>query len=280
MPYADLHAHTLASDGVLDPERLVARAAQRGVRVLAVTDHDTTAALEAALAAAPAHGLRVVPGVEISCDLRARDVHLLGLFVDPTTPALVRLLADARAERERASGWVLRRLSDLGVPVTREEVEREAAGQTLGRPHFARALVRRGYVRSVGEAFERWLAEGRPACVYRERPSVRAAADAVHAAGGLFLLAHPGAYRAPLGRDAVSRLRLEGLDGVEVHHPAHDPDAVRRYLAVAAGLGLAVSGGSDFHGHAEGDVLGGHGLDAPAFERLLGQVERRRARGP
>ena len=169
--HADLHAHTRASDGTLTPEALVARAAGRRLPVLAVTDHDTLAAVAAATAAGARLGVRVIPGVEISCDLNGKDLHVLGLFVDPADPALAARLAEARAERERAADRVLRRLADCQVPVTREAVESFATGDTLGRPHFARALVAAGHVkhRSARPSSATSPRGGRPASTGRAR---------------------------------------------------------------------------------------------------------------
>jgi 3',5'-nucleoside bisphosphate phosphatase len=265
---ADLHSHTLASDGTLDPEALVALAARRDVDVLAVTDHDTLAALPEATAAGDRHGLRVVAGVEISCLEGDREVHVLGLFVDPADPGLQDLLARSRAAREKASERVLERLAAVGAPVSREEVRRFATGDTLGRPHFARALVAKGHVASMAQAFKKYLGEGRPAHVFRPRPSVAEACAAIHGAGGVASLAHPGGKPGLLAQPAIEAMVESGLDALEVHHPAHDAKTRTRLLAWAARLGLGISGGSDYHGTGEGAEPGVCFVDETAFLAL------------
>ncbi len=274
--HADLHAHSTASDGLDSPEELVRCAARAGLSVLALTDHDTTSGLARAAAAAPP-SLQIACGVEISCEDRGRERHVLGLFVDPEAPVLMALLDAARQERLRAGERLARRLASLGMPVSLEEARRHARGESLGRPHFARALVEKGYVASVAEAFDRWLGTGRPACVFKARPSVGEAIGAIHAAGGLAALAHPGVYRpAPAGREELSRLRQMGLDALEVCHPGHDETLERRYRAFARGLGLLPTGGSDWHGPGRGPSPGSHGLGRAEYEALVAHLRQRR----
>jgi len=268
----DLHSHSLASDGTLSPTALIALAASRGVRVLALTDHDTTAGVAEAHAAGRDAGVELIPGVEISCDLNGRDVHILGLFIDPSAAPLAALLDAARAEREVAADRMHRRLASLGVPVDPDEVAAHATGDSVGRPHFARALVARGHVSSMRQAFERFLGDGRPAHVWRDRPSIEAGIAAIKGSGGLALAAHPAAYSQPLSQETLHALRREGLDGIETLHPSHSPRHRRRYTKIAEAADMAISGGSDFHGTREGAPPGTVGLDDEQWVALAGRA--------
>lgn len=245
----DLHVHSSASDGLLSPTALVAEAAQAGVRTLALTDHDTVAGIEEALAAGARFGVEVIPGIEMTAFCAGVELHILGLFVDHRHHALKEFLNGARRARVERMEQMIARLRGLGVEIGLEEVRAKAAGGSLGRPHLARALVDRGVVGSVGEAFDAYLAAGRAA--YVERPDVKSAQaiGVIRAAGGVPVLAHPTRY----GRDdLIPQLVREGLRGLEACHADHDPGAVAHYLRLAGDHGLAVSGGSDFHGPASG----------------------------
>jgi predicted metal-dependent phosphoesterase TrpH len=259
----DLHAHTTASDGYLDADGLVQAAWTAGVRVLAVTDHDTVAGLEAARRAAAGFGLTLVNGIELTAVEEGRDVHVLGYFFDPETPALVTCLEaqrDARRHRLRA---MAERLAGHGVPVDADALLAAwPAHRALGRPALAEAMVAAGHVQSTREAFDRWIGQDAPAWVRRDGLPVGAIVEVIHAAGGLASLAHPVLY----GRDGeVARWREAGLDAIEVHHSEHLPADVEHYRAMAGRLGMLITGGSDFHG----DPPGRPGRARP---RILGHV--------
>lgn len=260
----DLHTHTTASDGHLAPADLVREAWAAGIRVLAVTDHDTVAGLAEARRAAGEFGLTHVTGIEMTAVEDGRDIHVLGYFFEETSPALVKCLSeqrDARRRRVRAMGA---RLAQHGVPVDVDRLLADApAGRAVGRPALAAALVAAGHARAMHEAFDRWLAEGRPAWVPREGPALRDVVDLLHGASGLASLAHPVLYRRD---DEIPRWREAGLDALEVWHSEHSAATTERYLALARRLDLVVTGGSDFHGdHPAGPVR--------RCPRLLGQVE-------
>ena len=269
----DLHAHTTASDGHLDPAALVAEAWHAGVRVLAVTDHDTVAALAGARQAAAAAGLTLVDGIEITAIDQGRDVHLLGYFFDPADTALGLCLERQREARRRRVRAMARRLAESGVPIDVDRLLSETeGGRAVGRPALAAALVAAGHVRSVRDAFNRWLIEGRPGWVPRDGPTVREVVDLLHGAGGLASLAHPVLY----GRDEeIAGWRESGLDAIEAYHSEHDHRDVERYRALARRLGLLVTGGSDYHGSEDTRsrtrprVLGRVTLPAGDYERLL-----------
>ena len=246
----DLHLHTTASDGRLAPAALSALAANAGLAVIAVTDHDTVAGLAEARTAAQAHGLRLVNGIEITAVERARDVHVLGYFFDPADRGLMRFLDRQRAARFDRVRAIAARLTTLGLFVDAEALIRMAIDdcRSVGRPAIADALVASGNAVDRQDAFDRWLASGKPAYVERCGPAVADAIEAITGAGGIASLAHPGL----LGLDdEIARFAASGLDALEACHRDHDATAEARYRAYAAQLDLAISGGSDFHGEHE-----------------------------
>ena len=260
----DLHTHTTASDGHLAPADLVREAWTAGIRVLAVTDHDTVAGVAETARVAADFGLTHVTGIEMTAVDDGRDVHVLGYFFDPSCPALARCLGQQREARRARVRAMAARLADAGVPIDVERLLAEApAGRAVGRPVLASALVAAGHARAMHEAFERWLAEGRPAWVARDGPTLRDVVDLLHGASGVASLAHPVLY----GRDdEIPRWREAGLDALEVWHSEHTTRTSERYLALARKLDLLATGGSDFHGdHPAGPVR--------RCPRLLGKVE-------
>jgi 3',5'-nucleoside bisphosphate phosphatase len=259
MPLVDLHAHTSASDGGDDPRALVEAAAAAGVEVLAVTDHDTVAAVAEARAAGRRLGVEVLAGCELTAQVGDRVVHVLlygeGLLA-PDLADAVEAARRGRHERNLAIGERLRKLTGVGY----EEAAAVAGDSALSRAHFARALVARGAVADVAEAFDRFLSSGRPAYVPAPSVSVTDAVALAGKAGGVAVLAHPGR----LGDGERDRVLAEalaaGVDGVEVWHSQHDA-ALRRSLArLVDGRGLLATGGSDYHGRHKPDVRLGTGV--------------------
>ena len=276
----DLHTHTTASDGQLSPAALVAAAASAGCETLAVTDHDTVAGVAAARDAAVDFGLTMVTGIEMTAVADGVDVHILGYCIDIDDPALARFL---EAQRERRRSRVLamgQRLADLGAAIDVAPILEVSAdsGRSVGRPAVARALVAAGHAADVADAFERYLAEGRPAYLPRVGPGPGDVIARIHAAGGVAALAHPG----KLVRDHLIAPMIDAaLDAIEVYHPDHSVRDIVRYQALADRHDLVVTGGSDFHGAGSGrtDALGAVGLPPAAFNRLIaraGHVHSRR----
>jgi predicted metal-dependent phosphoesterase TrpH len=273
----DLHLHTTASDGRCTAAELVERVAAAGLNAIAVTDHDTTAAVEEVRRLAAARGIEAIAGIEITALDEGRDLHMLGYFFDPRHAGLDRFLAEqrvARVERARAIGD---RLAALGMPVDLTPLfarASEDSSRSVGRPLIARALVEAGYVADTGEAFDRWLGSGCPAFVPRRGAPAEAVVAIVHEAGGIASLAHPGKLRR---EPRIAPLVEAGLDAVEVFHPDHDAALVDRYLGVAREFGLLVTGGSDFHGDpARGLEPGSVTLPGAEFERLRRASDARR----
>jgi predicted metal-dependent phosphoesterase TrpH len=266
----DLHLHTTASDGRATPEVLVRELVAAGITICAVTDHDTTASIDAVTALAAPHGIRVLTGIEITAVAADEDVHMLGYGFDPAHPALVSFLDAQRADRRRRLDEMSARLAAIGVPVDVSDelaTHRSTGGKALGRPMLAAALVRAGHVQSMHEAFERYLTAGRPAFIARRGASPADVVALVHAAGGIVSVAHP----VKLKRDALIEPLVEaGLDAIEVFHPDHDFNAVLHYRERAGRLGLAITGGSDFHGRDSGRInaMGTVTLPSDEFARL------------
>lgn len=244
----DLHLHTTASDGRCSPAELVDRAAAAGVSVMGVTDHDTTAAIQTAAEQARKRGIELVAGIEITAVEDARDVHVLGYFIDPMNAALERFLAGQREQRVARVKAIGHRLAELRMPIDMTPVLAQAdaaGGRSVGRPLIARQMIVAGYVADTREAFDDWLATGRPAFVPRAGARAEDVIGIIHAAGGLASLAHPG----QTGVDArIAAYVQAGLDALEVFHPDHDDAATARYRSLASNLKVLVTGGSDFHG--------------------------------
>lgn len=252
-PCCDFHSHTTASDGSLTPAQLVEEAVRRGVTTLAVTDHDTTAGLDEAQSAAARTGLNLVPGVEITCEAATTEVHLLGLGVDRADGRLQALCAEMQQRRVARFARMYQLLAQLGL---RFELPPTPPGMAPSRPLMARALVAAGHARDLDDAFNRYLKRGRPGFVPHRREPIKAAIDAVHAAGGLAVLAHPGIYG---NAEAVLDVAIrDGIDGIECVHPDHDTTREARFTERARRQGLLISGGADFHGtdHARGHWFG------------------------
>lgn len=265
----DLHIHTNASDGLLAPGEVVRLALEQGLAAIAITDHDTIAGIAEAQAAALGTDLEVVPGVELSSEGEWGDFHILGLYVDVQNVALQKRLEALRAGRVARAKQILERLAALGMPLEWEHVASLAGDAGIGRLHIARALVERGYIADVSEAFQRYLRWGGPAYVPRVRFSPAEAIWLIRKAGGVAILAHPIASGVA---DYIPMLVSLGLQGVEVYYPEHSPKDVATLLEIAHRYRLLVTGGSDFHGFElnAGAPLGS--LEIPA--RLLWRVQR------
>jgi predicted metal-dependent phosphoesterase TrpH len=264
----DLHTHTNESDGTCTPLELVDRALAIGLEALAISDHDTFAGYDQAAGPAKAYGLDLVCGIELSARLDADGlkrgtVHLLGYFLHQSPVADFReWLGELQAARRERNLRLAAKLQSLGVEIELAEVER--LGRTLtGRPHFARVLIQKGYAASFEEAFRRYLGEWAPGFVEREAPDVPAGIQKINAGGGLPVLAHPvrlGIRNPVIEESLIGKLREWGLRGIEVYHSDHSAADKARYDEIARKFGLAVTGGSDFHGDAKPGIALGTGV--------------------
>lgn len=279
--FVDLHLHSTASDGTLSPESLVREVVRAGLSAMALTDHDTVAGCEAAAAAAAAEGVDFLPGIEISCEFpRPGTLHLLGYGVDPQSPALHRLTRRLIEGRERRNRRLLELLNDAGIDVTHDELLAESGGGTVGRPHLAALLVKKGVVSTVQEAFNRYLGQGGRFYVDKETTSARQAIDLIHEAGGLAVLAHPAQLRRENHAQlmtVIKSLTDMGLDGLEVIHSDHRESLIDHLSDVARRLGLLITGGSDFHGSSKPHIRVGYAgrrrIPRELFDRLLDRLK-------
>lgn len=249
----DLHAHTTASDGSLSPTELVRAAHALGLSAIAVTDHDTTDGLSEAGKAAQGLKITVIPGVELSVEDEGGRFHLLGYGINPHDEGLNTALITLRESRAARNELMAQRMAELGLPLTMDDVRAEAGpdSQVIARPHFAQALLKRGLVTSVQDAFDRYLASGKPLYLPKDVLTPRLAISYIHDAGGVAVMAHPGLV--PLAPDALAAriaalAAQDGMDGIEAYYSQHSQAQTARFLDLARQNQLIVTGGSDFHG--------------------------------
>ena len=267
----DLHTHSTASDGTGPPAEVMRRAAAAGLDVVALTDHDTLAGHREARDALPP-GLALLTGMELSCRLDDRSVHMLAYGVDPGNAELAAECAAIVAARAGRAQAMVEALRGLGVDITWPQVQALAAGGVVGRPHIARAMVAAGAIASPDEAFTAdWIGAGGRAYVSRYALDPVAAIGLIRAAGGVAVLAHPRAVsRAEqLSEATIAELAAAGLAGLEVAHPDHDPAVRQRLAGLAASLDLVATGGSDDHGSLTGYRIGCETTSPQAYERLM-----------
>jgi len=280
----DLHTHSTASDGTLAPAELADLAAETGLSAIALTDHDTLAGVAAAAARGQERGVEVVPGIELGLEWeKAGSMHMLGYFTSPEDAQLGEKLERLLRIRQERAQRIVERLRGLGIEITFERVDEISGGNSVGRPHVARALVEAGAVASVGEAFERYLSQGRPAYVQREMLGPEQGIGLIKSAGGVAVLAHPATLKLGWKSFAacLEELKGYGLDGIEVVWSGHNPRQRERFGELAQELGLLATGGSDFHGDTKPDIKLGSGLfgNVEVADSVLAALKERRARG-
>ncbi len=264
----DLHLHTTASDGVLSPSELIQLVSRTSLRAISITDHDTTSGLvEAREAVDLVEGLTLIPGVELSTHGRVSEIHLTCHFIDVSNEALQSTMRELVEDREVRARRMIDRLDEIGLPVSWDDVSRRADG-TIGRPHIARAMIDAGYVASIAEAFDRYLASGRPAHVPRMKLDVFKAIRLVHASGGVTTVAHPRTVDRL--DEMIGDLVDAGLTGIEVYAEKYGADEVTKYDEMAGRYGLLRSGGTDYHANGiPNEVLPGMNGPPPETARLL-----------
>lgn len=270
---ADLHTHTTASDGLHSPADVVQKAKQAGLAAVAITDHDTISGVAEALKEGERIGITVIPGVELSTVADGIDIHVLAYFTNNSDELWLERLAGISGARVKRNEMILDKLQRLGIGITMDDVESAAAdkgkGGSIGRPHFAEALIRKGVVSNMNEAFERYLGSG--AAAYAQVPRVHPldALEWIREAGGVSVIAHPGLY----GRDdLVEELIRGGAMGIETIHSDHGEAEEQRYGMLAERFGLIATGGSDFHGERGGEsyhgAIGSKYADLSIVEKL------------
>jgi len=243
---ADLHIHTTSSDGTYSPERVVSIAVQKGLGAIAITDHDSVGGVEPARAAAVGKDIEVVAGTELSSYIGDRGIHVVGLFIDVQDARLIEHLEFFQEHRRRRGEEIIKKLNKLGINISMEDVFAISGAGSVGRPHVAEALVKTGVVSNFGEAFERYIGDGKPAYVPKYKIDPGKAAEIIHAAAGVAILAHPG-----ISTRSNSEIRSTvamGLDGIETFHAKHTPEQTAHFTKLAMDEGWLISGGSDCHG--------------------------------
>jgi len=277
MSRIDLHLHTTYSDGSLSPAEVLRLAQKANVSALSITDHDIVDGIPEAIEAGRRLGIEIIPGVEVSSRYKDTELHILGYFLVRQDPLLLSRLAQLRAGRHDRNPRIVEKLNELGFALTYEDVKACAGSGSVGRPHIARVLMEKGYVKSAKEAFDRFLGEDKPAYVPRELPEPAEAIAWIREARGLPVLAHPtwvketaeGLFK------LCEKLKAEGLRGIEAHYSTHKPQQTKDYLDMARRLDLLVTGGSDFHGLTKPDIevgVGRGGLTVP--EKLLDPLRK------
>ncbi len=262
----DLHMHSNFSDGSDSPTQLVQKAKQLGLTAIALTDHDTIDGIPEFLAAGRALGMITVPGVEISVDTKLPNnghMHMLGLFIDPQSPKLKNTLDYLRTQRNIRAEKIIQKLNELGVPITLDELLEEAGEGSIGRPHVAKILVRKGVVTTIQEAFDIYLAKGKPAYMDKVKLGEADAIAMIHEAGGLAILAHAHLMNYDTfeeARDRILQLKTIGLDGFEIYYSTMPETYTRGLIELAQAEGFVVSGGSDYHGANKDNIEMGSGL--------------------
>ena len=247
---ADLHTHTTYSDGALSPYDLIKKAKSVGLTTISITDHDTINGLDEAIEIGKEFDVEVIPGVELSANLKEMEVHILGYFFDYRSRTLLDTLSIFREERLKRAERIVHKLNGMNIPLRMESVLANSSGGSVGRPHIATALVNEGHAESYKQAFSKYIGDGRPAFEKKAEFSPAETVRLIAEAGGLSFLAHPGRWM----EDALLlQLIKTGLDGIEVIHPSHSPERVDYYRGIVNEYCLLECGGSDFHGGMKGD---------------------------
>ncbi len=258
----DLHMHSIFSDGTFTPEDLIKEALRQKLTAVALTDHDTVNGIQRFLKAGKAAGIRALAGVEVSTSYSPGEMHILGYCINCHDAFFASQLRWIRTARQTRNEEILHKLHKLGMHLSWDEVRSFAGDQVIGRPHFAQAMVARGYARNSKEAFSRWLSRGRPAYARRRTVSPEEALEIIVEAGGVPVLAHP--FTLDVNREELRRLIKElkdvGLAGIETYYPQHSADQTREYLKLAGDFGLVPTGGTDFHGAMTPDLTMGRGF--------------------
>lgn len=248
---ADLHMHSIYSDGRLTPRELIEKAYKTGFQAISITDHDTVGVVEEATEYGRERGIHVIPGLEISAEIDDMEIHILGYFIDYKSEFLLEHLNKFRKNRLIRSGMIVNKLNEMGSKITIGSVMSHAGEDTaIGRPHIAMALNEEGFVGSYNEAFYKYIGDGKPAYIKKPNTSAKDAIELISSSGGLSFVAHPGRF---VSEDVFSRLISYGLDGIEIVHPSHKKEDMANLQRTAELNFLLTSGGSDFHGGSRND---------------------------
>ena len=283
MNKVDLHMHTTHSDGTFPPRELIRYAKNKGLTCISVTDHDTLSSYEESLDEAKKLGIELIPGIEISAQFEPGTLHILGFFLDPNQLQLQSTLADIQKARKERNPQIIKRLNGLGISITLQEVEAESGGKQIGRPRFARVLLKKGIVKNMQEAFEKYLAKGKSAYIDKRRLNSRESIECIRKAGGIAVIAHPKQMRLDEEQlnEEFARLVDEGLGGIEAYNSCQNRQEAELYKKLAKRFNLFVTGGSDFHGANKpevdlGNLGGGAELDYELIEEMKESLRKPR----
>ncbi len=271
----DLHTHSTASDGSMSPEELVVHAAEQGLAAIALTDHDTVGGVAGAMAQGEISGVEVIPGIEFSARSKTLT-HILGYCVDINNSDLSNVLEEVVEKRRERNEMTAKLLRGLGFDITVEEAAAIAPGGIIGRAHYAKLLMDKGYTSSVKESFDKYLASGKPAYFTNQKLEAKRIIETIHGAGGVAVLAHPHQMKLGDGlEDYVRELVSYGLDGIEGYYSEYDKDMQNEYQALARRYGLLLSGGTDFHGNMKPHIALGTGINGNVCVpyRVLGIIK-------
>lgn len=267
MQKADLHIHTTASDSLLPPSEVVRWAGIKRLKAIGITDHDTVDGIDEAIACAAENGVEIVPGVELNTEYQEEEIHILGYYMNYKKDWFVEKLDEIRNSRYKRASGMVEKLNGLGLKLSMEQVEKEAGGGLIGRPHIARVMIREGYIDNIKEAFVKYIGKGCIAYVERYKLGCGEAIEIIKELGGVPVLAHPGLIR---NRKLIPEILDMGMLGIEVYHTKHDEETTRNLLAVAGARKLLVTGGTDCHGNFVNNepILGNVTVDYINVERL------------
>ncbi len=246
---ADLHTHSIFSDGANSPCDLIKLAKEKNLKAIAITDHDSVSGIPEAIECGKIHDVEIIPGLEISADLHDKEIHLIGLFIDFNNDELQNYLKFFRNEREKRAERIIKKLASLNVDISMDEIFEEAKNSAIGRPHIANILFRKGYVEDYFDAFNKYLGDYAPAFERKIHVSLKSAIKIINDAGGLAILAHPG----KIEEETLLQIIKSGIDGIEVVHPSHTTFLEKFYHGITEQYCLLASGGSDFHGGIKED---------------------------
>lgn len=276
MAKADLHIHTIASDGHSTPEQIIRNARKHKLEIISITDHDTIRGYQKAKAVAQKYEITLLPGIEITSDFKERECHLLGYCFDPDHTGIKKMLVRHYHSRLKRGKWIVDQLSKQGLDLDIEEVKAEANGSNIGRPHIASVLINKGYVASFKEAFIRYLSDQSLGSIYNEYYSHHKVIETLKRAGGAVVIAHPGGM---YSEDELDELVQAGVDGIEFIHPSHDYKTQKKIEAFAEKHNLLKTGGSDFHGKDEEyqKFFGVVTINTEYVHRLISMTNQRKA---
>ncbi len=267
MKKADIHIHTTYSDGTYTPEDAVKAAKENGLSAIAITDHDITDGIVPALKSGAKVGLEVIPGIELSCEYNSTEIHILGYYINWENSWLQGKLKLFQRARERRAYYILNKLKEVGVEIDEQILFSQANSGSISRVHFARCLIEMGVVKSLREAFQKYLIEGKPAFVKKLRVTPEEALNMIHRVGGISVLAHPvfgGGHK-----NFIKKLKRLGLSGIEVYHPRHTHGQIKKFLKIAEDLELIITGGTDSHGSKEDEnPIGSIKIDYSFIDKL------------